>query len=132
VSATKKLLIITDGAETIQLYAQSIKKALIDYDIKICPSDKFSGTDILPVQVFLLGCEKSNPASFAYLTEMLSHINLAGRKCGIFSTNEKTLAYLNRIVKDCEASLAEPLLINNDGKVQQPILKKWLKKIVSN
>jgi len=123
VSAKKKILIITDGTESIQLIANSISDAMEGCKVAVCSAEKFEGTDLLPVDTFILGCEKPNPPSFAYLQEMLSHINLASRICGVFSTNEKALRYLRGIVKDCEAELKEPLLITDS----KPSLKKWLK-----
>jgi hypothetical protein len=130
--SAKNLLIITDGTEAIQLLAQSIKKTLIDYEVKICSAEKFDGTDLLAVQVFLLGCEKPKPVSFTYITDMLSHINLAGRKCGTFSTDKTALNYLGLIVKDSEVTLGEPLLINTNDSVYQSTLKNWLEKTISN
>jgi len=126
VSSKKNVLIITDGVKSIDLIAQSIKKSLTDCKVKVCPADKFEGTDLLPAGTFFLGCEKPHPDSFLYLKEMLSHINLASRKCGVFSTNEKALKYLSGLVKDCEADLGEPLL-SADEKLA---VKKWLKKIM--
>jgi len=132
VSAKKKVLIVTDGTESIDLIALSLKNALTDFKVKICPADKFDGTDLLPAGIFFLGCEKPHPASFSYLEEMLSHINLAGRRCGIFSTNEKSIKYLRGIVKDCEANLGESLLVTDiaQKKVQTKTVKKWLKGIL--
>jgi len=129
VSAKNKVLIITDGSETIQLTAQSIKEVLSNCSVKICPAGEFEGTALLPVDIFILGCEKPSPPSFAYLEKMLSHINLVSRKCGIFSVNEKSLRYLNNIVKDCEAGLLEPFLVK-DEKVRASDLKKWLKEVL--
>jgi len=132
VSAKKTVLIVTDGTESIDLIAQSLKNGMTDCKVKVCPADKFEGTDLLPAGIFFLGCEKPRPASFSYLEEMLSHINLAGRKCGIFSSSEKALKYLSGIVKDSEASLGEPLLATDitQKKVQTNTVKKWLKGIL--
>jgi hypothetical protein len=127
VSEKKKVLIVTDGTESIHLIAQSIKDSLEGCKVKICSAENFTGTDLLPAGTFFLGCEKPAPASFAYLEDLLSHINLASRKCGVFSIKEKTLKYLSGLVKDCEADLADPLFA--DG-VKTPALKKWLKGIM--
>ena len=104
-----------------------ISGALNGFKVKICEAEKFSGTDLLPVNLFIIGCEKPNPASFGYLKEFLLHINLASRKCGVFSTKEKTLKYLCGIVKDCEADLGEPLSVKDE--IKNSALKKWLKEI---
>ena len=121
-----KALIITDGNSDIQSIAHSIKDALQDISVKIVTADKFAGTDLLPVDIFILGCENPNPDSFAYLEDMLSHINLASRKCCIFSTTEKTIKYLKGIVKDCEAELTEPYLTVKDN-FKKAEIKNWLK-----
>jgi len=122
----KKAIIITDGSEAIQPIARSIKDALSGIDTKITAADKFVGSDLFPADIFILGCHEPNPASFAYLTDLLSHINLAPRKCCVFSTNEKTVKYLKGIVKDCEAALVEPYLIVKD-KFKKSDIKSWLK-----
>jgi hypothetical protein len=129
VNSKEKVLIVTDGTEAIQQIARSIENVLIDYNTEICSGDVFAGTDLLPSEIFFLGCEKPHPSSFAYLAKMLSHINLAGRKCGIFSTDEKALNYLGGLVKDSEAGLGDPFLAAK-GELRQPALKKWLKGIV--
>jgi len=133
VSAKKKALIITDGTEEIKTAAKNISGALSDlalndFSVKTCEAEKFRGTDLLPVNLIIIGCEKSDPASFAYLKEFLLHINLASRKCGVFSTNKKTLKYLCGLVKDCEADLGEPLSVDDETK--KSALKKWLKGII--
>ncbi|MDR0487032.1 MAG: hypothetical protein LBG91_02170 [Treponema sp.] len=123
-SAEKRTLIVTDGTVSIQGIAQSIADVLAGYRVKICPAQEFAGTDLLPAETFFLGCEEPHPVSFSYLAEMLEHINLAGRKCGIFSTNEKALEYLQELVKDSEAALGEPLRVSDEINAQT--IKKWL------
>ena len=121
-----KALIITDESSDIQSIAHSIKDALQDINVKTVTAEKFEGTDLLPVDMFILGCENPNPVSFAYLEDMLSHINLASRKCCIFSTSEKTIMYLKGIVKDCEADLLEPHLTVKE-KLNKSEIKNWHK-----
>jgi len=128
VSAKERVLIVTDGTETIQLIAQSISKTMTDYELKVCTAGEFAGTDLLPAGLFFLGCEKQKPPSFAYLEEMLAHINLASRKCGIFSVNKDALEYLESIVKDCEAGLEPPFLAA--GVEDSSALTNWLKEIL--
>ena len=128
-SANKNVLIVTDGQKSIDLIAKSIKKELTGCDTGLNNADKFSGTTLLAAETFFLGCEKPNPDSFAYLGEMLSHINLASRKCGIFSTNEESLDYLRSLVKDCEAACGEPLLVTDD-KVDASVIKNWVNSIL--
>jgi hypothetical protein len=127
---SKKALIITDGTESIKLIAQLISDALSNFNVQICPCENFDGTDLLASDAFFIGCSQPNPSSFAYFEEMLSHINLASRKCGIFSVKEKPIKYLCGIVKDSEADTGEPLLVSN-GEIKKPAVKKWLKGIVS-
>jgi len=126
---SKKALIISDGTAKIENIAHCISSALSGYEVKICSSVKFEGTDILPVDIFFLGCEKPSPSSFSYLQEMLSHINLASRKCAIFSVNEDALNYLRAIVKDCEASLGSPLFVKNID-YEKSALVNWVKKVL--
>jgi hypothetical protein len=127
VNCVKNVSIITDAGESLDLIVQSIRNCLQDCAVKICSAQNFAGTDILPAETFFLGCNTPNPASFAYLEDMLSHINLASRKCGIFSANKESLEYLAGILKDCEAELGEPLLIT-DG-TDKLAVEKWLKEI---
>jgi len=126
---SKKALIITDGTAKIENIAHCISSALSGYDVKTCSSAKFEGTDILPVDVFFIGCEKPSPSSFSYLQEMLSHINLASRKCAIFSVNEDALDYLRAIVKDCEATLGSALHAKSEN-YEKSALVDWVKKVL--
>jgi len=128
---SKKALIITDDSESIKTIARFISDSLKGFDVKTCSAQKFEGTDILPVDVFFLGCEETSPSSFAYLEDMLAHINLASRKCGIFSVNEKPINYLCGIVKDCDADFGSPLHVASK-EIPVPALEKWVKSIVSN
>jgi len=125
----KRVLIVTDGTDPIKAIAESIASCLTGSEVKICSAESFAGTDLLPAHVFFLGCEDPNPDSFNYISQMLAHINLAGRRCGVFSSNNKALKYLSGLVKSCEAVLGEPLLAGN-GEIKQADLKKWLKGIL--
>jgi len=131
----KKALIITDGTKTIRaaalLIKESLKESLDEYKVKICPAKRFSGTDLLGADIFFIGSKRHKPKSFVYLEEMLSHINLASRKCGIFSINEKAINYHRAILNDCEASLSEPLIFSEE-KIEKSIINKWVKKIIKN
>ena len=124
----KNILIVTDGTETIIQTAQLMEKLLKKCEVTIKNAVDYSGTDILPADIFILGCEKPSPESFKYLEKMLLHINLAGRKCGIYSTNNQSLKYLKGMVKDCEASLADPLLLKS--QIEDSDLQEWLKSII--
>jgi hypothetical protein len=130
VNERKRVLIITDEGKTVMAAALSMTNELTGYKTVICSGESFAGTDILPTDVFILGCEKPHPASFAYLAEMLAHVNLAGRKCGIFSTNEKAQKYLCNLVKDCDAAVGEPMLIP-ESAIIKPDVKEWLQKLLN-
>lgn len=106
------VIILTEGSEGTKKMAEEISAALKGNNVSVKTAAEFQGNDILPADAFFLGCEKPRPESFAYLADLLEHINLAGRPCGIFSSGcEKTASYLAGLVKDCEADLnPEPLL----------------------
>ena len=125
----KTALIVIDGA-TVEKIADKICAALKGYQTVIRKAESFVGTDLLPAQAFFLGCEIPEPASFAYLDQMLQHINLSGRCCGVFSTDSKALKYLSKMVKDSSVSLGEPLL-SKDGEVTPGAMKEWTKKILN-
>jgi hypothetical protein len=125
------VLIVTDEADSTKKIAEAISVELDGFQTLIRPAESFAGTDLLPACVFFLGCEKPDPPSFAYITDMLKHINLAGRSCGIFSSSGKALKYLSGLVKDCEAVVAEPFLAK-DGAAGAAVLKKWIRGIVKD
>jgi hypothetical protein len=128
VSVRKKALIITDASESIQATAKIISDALTEFNVKTCTAADFAGTDLLPADVFFLGCENPGHESFAYLEDLLLHINLASRKCGIFSTSKNALQYLRGMLKDSEADLGEPLLFT-ENEEKESIVKNWLNKL---
>jgi hypothetical protein len=102
----KNVLIITDGTPQTEKMAADIAGALKGNRVVTKTAAEFAGNDILPVDAFFLGCENTAPDSFAYLTDLLKHINLAGRPCGVFSSGtKKTASYLAGLVKDCEAAM---------------------------
>lgn len=125
----KKALIITDGTKQIRSIALAIKNTLSDYKVKICPAKRFSAEILLPVDFFFIGSKRPKPRSFAYLQEFFAHVNLASRKCAIFSINEKALNYLSGILQDSEADLKDPLLMP-DEEVNKDTVEKWLKKVL--
>jgi len=129
VSVEKKALIITDGTESIQSAAKIIFDALTEFNVKTCTAVNFEGTDLLPADIFFLGSENPKHESFAYLEDLLSHINLASRKCGIFSTNENAIQYLRGILKDSDADLSELLLVMGNEE-KKSIIENWLSKLL--
>jgi len=123
---SRKAIIITDGAKSTESLAKPIKQALAGFSVNIYAADKFAGNDLFPADIFFLGAEKPNPPSFSYVEEMLAHINLASRKCAVFSTSQKALNYLGSILKDSEAAQGDTLL-SLDGGYQQADIDKWVK-----
>lgn len=123
----KNVLIVTDGAASTMNIAEQIAAELAGSPVVIRAASDFAGTDILPAEVFFLGCETPKPPSFAYLEELLRHINLAGRSCGVFSPkSEKAVEYLAGLVKDCEAVLGDSFVPLGKGAG----FKKWIKSIL--
>ena len=118
-SEKKTVLILTDDAESTKVLAKEIEAALKECKVSLKAASVFEGTDLLPADTFFVGCEKPNPHSFAYLEEMLKHINLAGRSCGIFSPgNAGAVDYLSQLVTDSEISVkAEPFLSPDTAKI---------------
>ena len=124
----KTVLIVTDGSAGVAKLAGEIAAALKGNKVSMKAASDFKGNDILPVDAFFLGCEKPRPASFAYLTDLLKHINLAGRPCGVFSSgSEKATKYLAGLVKDCEAALNPEPLVADDGLD----IGNWAQSVVS-
>ncbi|MCL2805427.1 MAG: hypothetical protein FWD26_05755 [Treponema sp.] len=127
-----KALIITDRTETIQSIAHFIKDTLTDYKFSIIPAEDFKGDELLPAEIFFLGCEDPSPTSFAFLEQLFSHINLASRKCGVFSPKENTNNYLLSILKDSEAFAVPVLsdsLYDSKGKLKESAVNEWFKQI---
>ena len=124
----KNVLIITDDAEKTAEMAAGVAKALKGNNVSIKSSPEFMGNDILPADAFFLGCEKPGQESFAYIEDLLSHINLAGRPCGVFSPGgKKTAQYLSRLVRDSEAALnPNPLL-----DLMEQDVRGWSQNVIS-
>jgi len=128
VKVKRNVLIVTDGSGETAKMAAEIVTALKGNNVEVKTAFEFEGNDILPAQAFFLGCEKPKPDSFAYLTELLKHINLAGRPCGVFSPgSEKAAKYLAALVRDSGAALSPELFFAVSGDV-----KTWAQNIVSN
>ena len=121
------MLIVTDGSGLTVKMAADIAAALKGNKVTVRTASEFMGTDILPAEAFFLGCEKPKPASFAYLTDLFKHINLAGRPCGVFSPgSEKATKYLAALIRDSEAALnPEPLFAGSGAAV-----KKWAQNVI--
>ncbi|MDR3337731.1 MAG: hypothetical protein LBT16_11050 [Treponema sp.] len=125
--AKKRVLIVTDNAKPARDLADSIAKAAPEGLVTIKSAADFSGSDILPADICFFGCVTPRPSSFSHVEEVLFHINLAGRPCGLFSPDsQEALDYLSGIVQDSElAVIAPPFLSSSKGDV-----KVWAKNIL--
>ncbi|MCL2191162.1 MAG: hypothetical protein FWB79_04160 [Treponema sp.] len=128
---SRKILIVTDDEEATHDLAAGIASVPLfeGCSVSVLKSDGFYGTDILPAHAFFLGCGSPSPLSFTYIEILLGRINLAGRACGIFSSNPKALRYLSGVVRDSGAFVGKPLLAKN-GVVDGPKLGEWVKTVL--
>jgi hypothetical protein len=128
VKTKRHVLILTDGAESTHKMAERIGAVFKEAQVRILSASDFSGTDILPADVCFLGCEEPSPPSFAYLEQLLKHINLVGRPCGIFSPKSReAIRYLSGMVHDAEMRLSpEPFL-----DAEPPDLPSWVTKVIN-
>jgi hypothetical protein len=119
VEARKTILIVTDGAEQVVFLAEQIAAAAQGVRALILTAPEFAGTHVLPADGCFFGCEKPRPPSFAHLEDVLHHINLAGRPCGLFSSDsQEAIAYLADMVRDSELALnPEPLFFSDREKI---------------
>jgi len=134
VKAKKKILIIADNGAVTGNIAKNIASVFgiapfADWSATVISAKDFSPTRLLAVHAFLLGCEKPETPDFTSLKELLKHINLAGRPCGVFSTQANTIKYLSGLVRDCEAVSGDPLVVKNGGTDSRK-LKKWVGGII--
>jgi len=132
----RKMLIISDDGAITGGVAKNIAAVLgtapfADWSAAVISAKNFSPTMLLSANAFLLGCEKPNIPEFADIKELFQHINLAGRPCGVFSTQLNAVKYLSGLVRDSEAVLGEPLVVEN-GAVDRRKLKKWLGGIIGD
>jgi hypothetical protein len=95
----------------------------------IVPAESFSAVDLLPTSVFFVGCSEPEPPSFDYIEKLFGHINLAGRSCGIFSSNPKGIKYLSALVQDSETGLGKPFLAKGDAEDDKK-LHQWVQSIL--
>ncbi|GMO52912.1 MAG: hypothetical protein Ta2G_10870 [Termitinemataceae bacterium] len=107
----KKILIIIDEDDATRKVALAIVSEFFGDDIRIVEAGDFEGTEILDPQLLFIGCADDKPASFEYLEKVMAHINLAGRKCALFSpSSDEAISYLTDLIRDCEIrQIAKPL-----------------------
>jgi hypothetical protein len=129
VNVKKNVLIVTDGAESTVKMAKALAATLKGSKVTVKDAACFEGVDLLPVDVFFIGCEVPKPSSFGYIEELLQHINLAGRSCGVFTPeSEQAARYLERLIRDSDAVLNPTPLFAADRKN----LNFWAKKVIAN
>ncbi len=132
----RKILIIADNNDVTGGVAKNIAAVFgtapfENWSAAVISAKDFSPTKLLAAHAFLLGCEKPNIPEFADIKELFKHINLAGRPCGIFSTQTNTVKYLSGLVRDSEAALGDPLVIEN-GKVDRRKVQKWVGSLIGD
>jgi hypothetical protein len=128
----RQIIIITDDtAQTLKL-AGDIAAIIGKYQgcsANIVQAESFSAVDLLPASVFFVGCGEPEPPSFDYIEKLFGHINLAGRSCGIFSSNPKGIKYLSALVQDSETGLGKPFLAKDDAEDNEK-LHNWIQSIL--
>lgn len=132
----KHILIVTDNTPIIKTIAENIASVfsgakLENWSAKIISAEKFCPTQLLPAHAFLLGCEKPEPADFTGVKELFKHINLAGRPCGVFSSQASAIKYLSTLVRDSDAVMGSPLVAKN-GVAGKQELRKWVKGVLGD
>jgi len=128
VKTTKDILIVIEDTQGTAEMAAGIADALKGESVKVRNISDFKGNDILPTDAFFLGCEKPDPSSFTYITDLFRHINLARRPCGVFSPSTKEAAgYLANLVHDSEAALkGEPFYAGSEIGI-----KEWAQSVIA-
>jgi hypothetical protein len=128
---SRKIAIITDGTTPIQEMAGNIAAIIGEsqgYSVTLFQAESFSGDDLLPANVFFLGCAEAKPPSFQYIEDLFKHINLAGRSCGIFSSNARALKYLSSLIRDSETAVGKPFMVKG-GAANSEKLHNWIHSI---
>jgi hypothetical protein len=121
----KTALIIIDGSDSIREMAESISGALSGVKTVIMAADEFDVTQLLAASVCFLGMESPNPPNFSFINKVFTHINLAGRPCGVFSHSKEAAAYMGKIIHDTEAALF-PAHFLGEGDV-----KAWTENVLA-
>ena len=130
----KKILIIADNGEVTRSVAKNIAAVFgaapfADWSAAVVSAQDFSPTMLLSACAFLLGCEKPESPEFVAVKDLFKHINLVGRPCGVFSPQANAIKYLSGLVRDSEAALGSPLVVNK-GAVDSRKLQKWVGGII--
>jgi hypothetical protein len=132
----KMMLIITDDGAVTKSVAKDVAAVFgsdrfADWSATVISAKDFSPTMLLSAKAFLLGCEKPESPDFMLLRDLFKHINLAGRPCGVFSPQEKAIKYLSGLVRDSDAALGNPLVVDK-GALNSRKLQKWVGGIIGD
>jgi hypothetical protein len=121
VEVRKNVLILTDDAGSTRDLAGRLAAEMRGVTVRVLTASNFTGRDILPADYCFFGCAQPHPPEFAYLEELLAHINLAGRPCGVFSPGSpEALRYLTDLTGPSELALnPEPLPGHAPENIQQ-------------
>jgi len=108
VQSLTRALIITDGDPATTALAARVGAALPrPFEPAVVTAAELQPEDLLPAEVFFIGCAIPGPPAFGPLEKLLRHINLAGRRCGVFTPGpESAAAYLRALTADCEAAVS--------------------------
>jgi len=136
VKTKRKILIIADNGEVTKSVAKDIASVFgaapfTNWSAAVISAKDFSPVKLLSAHAFLLGCEKPESPDFTPLKDLFKHINLAGRPCGVFSPRANAVKYLSALVRDSEAALGEPLVVDKNPPNSRK-LQKWLGGIIGD
>jgi hypothetical protein len=132
----KKILIIADNGAITRSVAKNIAAVFgtapfANWSAAVLSAEDFSPTRLLSAHAFLLGCEKPESPDFMPVKDLFKHINLAGRPCGVFSPQANAIKYLSGLVRDSEAALGNPLVVDK-GAPDSRKLQKWIGGIIGD
>ena len=132
----KKVLIVADNGAITRGVTKNIAAVFgtapfVDWSAAVISAEDFSPTMLLSAHAFLLGCEKPESPGFMPVKELFKHINLAGRPCGVFSSQLNAIKYLSGLVRDSEAALGSPLVVDK-GAPDSRKLQKWIGGIIGD
>jgi hypothetical protein len=130
----RKILIITDNGDVTKSVAKNIAAVFgaapfTDWSAAVISAEDFLPTMLLSARAFLLGCEKPESPDFMPVKDFFKHINLAGRPCGVFSPQANAIKFLSGLVRDSEAALGNPLVVDK-GAPDRRKLQKWVGGII--
>ena len=132
----RRILIIADNGAVTRGAAENIAAVFgaapfANWSAAVISAKDFSPAKLLAAHAFLLGCEKPESPDFMPVEDLFKHINLAGRPCGIFSPQANAIKYLSGIVRDSEAALGNPLVVNKDAPDNRK-LQEWIGGIIGD